>query len=66
MWWIHPFFTLIFHYSMEYVHTTLIHRQTTHRLQCHQAGEFSSRIQKLASQGSTADRELMGPKLWRS
>ncbi|KAE8038632.1 hypothetical protein FH972_011122 [Carpinus fangiana] len=30
------------------------------------AGEFSSRIQKLASQGSTADRELMGPKFFRS
>lgn len=28
------------------------------------AEEFSSRIQKLASQGSTADRELTGPKLW--
>lgn len=28
------------------------------------AEEFSSRIQKLASQGSAADRELMGPKLW--
>ncbi|KAG6432321.1 hypothetical protein SASPL_103896 [Salvia splendens] len=28
------------------------------------AEEFSSRIQKLASHGSTADRELTGPKLW--
>ncbi|KAK2992179.1 hypothetical protein RJ640_001240, partial [Escallonia rubra] len=28
------------------------------------AEEFSSRIQKLASQGSAADREMMGPKLW--
>ncbi|KAK2975780.1 hypothetical protein RJ640_014603, partial [Escallonia rubra] len=30
------------------------------------AEEFSSRIQKLASQGSAADREMMGPKLWLS
>lgn len=30
------------------------------------AGEFSSRIQKLASQGSATDRELMGPKYWKS
>lgn len=28
--------------------------------------EFSSRIQKLASQGSAGDRELMDPKYWRS
>ncbi|KAL0464592.1 UNVERIFIED_CONTAM: Nuclear pore complex protein [Sesamum latifolium] len=28
------------------------------------AEEFSARIQKLASQGSAADRELTGPKLW--
>ncbi|KAG8391570.1 hypothetical protein BUALT_Bualt01G0201300 [Buddleja alternifolia] len=28
------------------------------------AEEFSSRIQKIASQGSAADRELTGPKLW--
>ncbi|KAL1543357.1 Nuclear pore glycoprotein p62, variant 2 [Salvia divinorum] len=28
------------------------------------AEEFSSRIQKLASHGSTAERELTGPKLW--
>uniref|UniRef100_A0A7N2LEN8 Nucleoporin NSP1-like C-terminal domain-containing protein n=1 Tax=Quercus lobata TaxID=97700 RepID=A0A7N2LEN8_QUELO len=30
------------------------------------AEEFSSRIQKIASQGSAADRELMGPKFWKS
>lgn len=30
------------------------------------AEEFSSRIQKLARQGSAAERELMGPKLWMS
>lgn len=30
------------------------------------AGEFSSRIQKLATQGSATDRELMAPKFWRS
>lgn len=30
------------------------------------AEEFSSRIQKLATQGSAADRELMGPKYWMS
>ncbi|XP_030535363.2 nuclear pore complex protein NUP62 isoform X2 [Rhodamnia argentea] len=30
------------------------------------AEEFSSRIQKLATQGSAAGRELMGPKLWMS
>lgn len=28
------------------------------------AEEFSSRIQKLASEGSAANRELTGPKLW--
>ncbi|KAL2234054.1 UNVERIFIED_CONTAM: Nuclear pore complex protein NUP62 [Sesamum indicum] len=28
------------------------------------AEEFSARIQKLASEGSAADRELTGPKLW--
>lgn len=28
------------------------------------AEEFSSRIQKLASEGSAADRELMGPRYW--
>ncbi|KAL0425792.1 UNVERIFIED_CONTAM: Nuclear pore complex protein [Sesamum radiatum] len=28
------------------------------------AEEFSARIQKLASQGSAADRQLTGPKLW--
>ncbi|KAI9180856.1 hypothetical protein LWI28_008749 [Acer negundo] len=28
--------------------------------------EFSSRIQKLATQGLVADRELMGPKFWMS
>lgn len=28
------------------------------------AEDFSSRIQKLASQGSAADRELMGPRFW--
>ncbi|KAK1558744.1 hypothetical protein Q3G72_006130 [Acer saccharum] len=30
------------------------------------AEEFSSPIQKLATQGSAADRELMGPKFWMS
>lgn len=30
------------------------------------AEEFSSRIQKLATQGSAADRVLMGPKFWMS
>lgn len=30
------------------------------------AEEFSSRIQKLATQGSAADRELMAPKFWMS
>lgn len=30
------------------------------------AEEFSVRIQKLAKQGSAADRELMGPKFWLS
>lgn len=30
------------------------------------AEEFSSRIQKLAKQGSAADRELMAPKFWLS
>ncbi|KAK0582799.1 hypothetical protein LWI29_029688 [Acer saccharum] len=30
------------------------------------AKEFSSCIQKLATQGSAADRELMGPKFWMS
>uniref|UniRef100_A0A2P2JD44 Structural constituent of nuclear pore n=2 Tax=Rhizophora mucronata TaxID=61149 RepID=A0A2P2JD44_RHIMU len=30
------------------------------------AEEFSSRIQKLATQGSAVDRELMGPKFWMS
>ncbi|GKB95639.1 nuclear pore complex protein NUP62 [Tanacetum coccineum] len=30
------------------------------------AEEFSTRIQKLAKQGSAADRELMGPKFWLS
>lgn len=29
-----------------------------------QAEEFSSQIQKLASQGSSADRELAGQKYW--
>lgn len=29
-----------------------------------QAEEFSSRIQKLANEGSAANRELTGPKLW--
>uniref|UniRef100_A0A7N2LE65 Uncharacterized protein n=1 Tax=Quercus lobata TaxID=97700 RepID=A0A7N2LE65_QUELO len=38
----------------------------TDQLQCLQAEEFSSRIQKIASQGSAADRELMGPKFWKS
>lgn len=28
------------------------------------AEEFSSRIQKLATQGSAADSDLMGPKFW--
>ncbi|KAH7519664.1 hypothetical protein FEM48_Zijuj08G0061100 [Ziziphus jujuba var. spinosa] len=31
-----------------------------------QAEEFSSRIHKLASQGSAADRQSMGPKFWMS
>nr|XP_023899073.1 nuclear pore complex protein NUP62-like [Quercus suber] len=30
------------------------------------ADEFSSHIQKIASQGSAADCELMGPKFWKS
>nr|POE67565.1 nuclear pore complex protein nup62 [Quercus suber] len=30
------------------------------------AEEFSSHIQKIASQGSAVDRELMGPKFWKS
>ncbi|KAF3440060.1 hypothetical protein FNV43_RR18338 [Rhamnella rubrinervis] len=30
------------------------------------AEEFSSRIQKVASQGSPADRQLMDPKFWKS
>ena len=30
------------------------------------AEEFSSRIQKLANQGSASDRELMGPRMWMS
>lgn len=29
-----------------------------------QAEEFSSKIQKLATQGSAADHELMGTKFW--
>ncbi|KAL4392923.1 hypothetical protein HN51_046045 [Arachis hypogaea] len=30
------------------------------------AEEFSSRIQKLANQGSASDRELTGPRIWMS
>lgn len=43
-----------------------IYCKCTDQIQCLQAEEFSSRIQKIASQGSAADRELMGPKFWKS
>lgn len=54
-------------FSKEYVPVSLIHCNNTDSKQCHQAEEFSSRIQKLASQGSAAaDREFMGPRFWKS
>lgn len=40
--------------------------KNTDPLQSYQAEEFSTRIQKLASQGSAADRQLVGPKFWMS
>ena len=39
-----------------------IYCKCTDHLQCLQAEEFSSRIQRIASQVSAADCELMGPK----
>ena len=47
---------------MEHVHVILINCKCTDHPQCNQAEEFSSHIQKIASQGSAAYRKLMGPK----